>query len=115
MAIRTVFAIAAVSAMMIPAAALAQQDEHRIGGKAIPADQVAEVQAHCDAMRTGDKQSPVAEAASGQPNTEAAVDAAADAAVQTSGDLWIENGDRIDIEKLSIELCDEGNFSLSSQ
>jgi len=113
MAFRSVFTIAAVSALLMPATVFAQADEHRIGGKAISADQVAEVQAHCDALRKGEKQSPVAQAATGKPNTAAATEAAADTAVALSSDLWIDNGDRIDVQKLSLELCDEGNFSLS--
>jgi len=114
MVIRTMFAIAAVSALMMPATAFAQQEEHRIGGKAIPADQIAEVQAHCDAMRKGEKTSPVAAAASNKPSTEAAADDVGDKAVDLSDDLWPENSDHINVENISLERCDEGNFELSS-
>ena len=109
---KTVLSLAVALALALPGAASAQE-EHRIGGKAVPADQVAEVQAKCDEMRKGETASPVAEAAGAQPNNEAGAEAAADTAVELSSELWIENGERIDVEKLSIELCSDGNFGLS--
>lgn len=113
MTIKALLSLAAVGAMMMPVAALAQQDEHRIGGKAVPVEQVEEVQAHCDAMRKGETESPVVEAASDENNDAAAADAAAQTAVDLSSELWSEDGARVDLEKLSIELCDEGNFALT--
>ena len=111
---RTVLSLAFVAALALPGAAFAQEQEHRIGGKAVPADQVAEVQAKCDEMRKGETPSPVAQAAGSTPNTEAGAEAAADTAVEMSSELWIENGEKIDVSKLTIELCSEGNFGLSS-
>ena len=110
---RTLLSLAVVAAFALPGPVFAQE-EHRIGGKAVPADQVAEVQAKCDEMRKGETPSPVAQAAGAQPNNEAGAEAAADTAVELSSDLWIDNGDRIDVNKLSIELCSEGNFGLST-
>jgi hypothetical protein len=109
---RTVLSLAVVAALGLPGIAFGQE-EHRIGGKAVPADQMAEVQAKCDEMRKGETPSPVAQAAADEPNAEAGAEAAADAAVELSSELWIEGGERIDVEKLSIELCSEGNFGLS--
>jgi hypothetical protein len=94
-----------------PGTALAQE-EHRIGGKAVPADQVPEVQAKCDEMRKGGTTSPVAEAAADEPNEEAGGEAAEAAAVELSSELWTADG-KIDLEKLSIEQCGEGNFGLT--
>ena len=115
MTIKATLSLAAVSALMLAPAALGQQEEHRIGGKAVPQEQVAEVQAQCDAMRKGERQSPVAEAAASESNDQAAADAAAETAVDLSSDLWIDGGERISVEKLSVELCDEGNFSLTPE
>jgi hypothetical protein len=95
------------------AAPAPSQEEHRIGGKTVTAEQMADVQAKCDDLRQGEAQSPVAEAASDAPTTAAATDAAEGAAIQMSQELWDESGTTLDVEKLSLELCDEGNFGLS--
>jgi hypothetical protein len=103
------------AALLLSSTAMAQDTtEHRIGGKSVPEDQVAEVQEQCDAMRQGEETSPVAEAAYNEDSDAEAADAAEETAVDLSSDLWTEDG-RIDVEKLSVELCDEGNFALSTQ
>ena len=112
MTTRTALSLAFVAVVSLCGSALAQE-EHRIGGKAVPAEQIAEVQAKCDEMRKGETPSPVAQAAADQPSTEKGADAAADAAVELSSEIWIEGGSRLDVNKLSIELCSEGNFGLA--
>ncbi|QQR39649.1 hypothetical protein [Devosia rhizoryzae] len=99
--------------LMLSSAVLAQDVEHRIGGKTVPEDQIAEVQEQCDAMRQGEVASPVAQAAYDEDSNEAAAEAAEDTAVDLAAELWSENG-QIDPMKLSLELCDEGNFQLSA-
>ncbi len=102
------------TALLLSGTTMAQEAEHRIGGKSVPEDQVAQVQEQCDAMRQGEEASPVAEAAYDEESDAEAADAAEDTAVDLAGELWTEDG-RLDVEKLSIELCDEGNFALSEQ
>ena len=108
---RTALSLVLAAMLALPGTALAQE-EHRIGGKAVPADQVAEVQAKCDEMRKGETTSPVAEAAADEPTKEAGGEAAEAAAVELSSELWTADG-KIDLEKLSIEQCGEGNFELT--
>ncbi|NGP19429.1 hypothetical protein [Devosia aurantiaca] len=98
--------------LLLSSPVLAQDVEHRIGGKSVPEDQIAEVQERCDAMRQGEVASPVAQAAYDEDSDAEAAEAAEDTAVDLASDLWTED-DRLDPEKLSIELCDEGNFELS--
>lgn len=70
-----------------------------ISGKAVPADQVAEVQAKCDELRK-------AEPAAATPAP------GADAAAPTAGTAgWTEDGTKIDLTKLTVALCDEGMFA----
>jgi hypothetical protein len=85
------------------------QEEHRIQGKSVSPDQLEAVQAQCDAMRQGDDQSPVAAAAAVAPEQ------SEEAAIEIAGDLWIDGGTEIDLDKLSIETCDEGNFALTKK
>lgn len=92
MNVRSLLSVAAiVSALALPGVAYAQ-DEHMISGKAVPADQVAEVQAKCDELH---KAPPAA-------------DAAAPAASATEG--WMADGSKIDLTKLTVALCDAGKF-----
>lgn len=106
MNVRSLLSVAAiVSSMAIPGVAVAQ-DEHMISGKAVPADQVTEVQAKCDELR---KAAPAATTVA-PATTETAP--AADAASSTEG--WLEDGTKIDLAKLTIELCDEGKFSATA-
>ena len=93
MKVRTLLSIAAMtSALAFPGYALAQ-DQHMISGKAVPADQVAEVQAKCDELH----KAPPAAAATEAP------------AGTTAG--WTEDGSKIDLTKLTVALCDEGKFA----
>ena len=64
-------------------------------------------------IRTPSQPSSIAAAASDAPTTAAATDAAEGKAMQLSQELWDESGTTLDVEKLSLELCDEGNFGLS--
>ncbi|AKR56068.1 hypothetical protein GCM10011321_07000 [Youhaiella tibetensis] len=90
MKIRTFVTIAAfASTLAIPGIASAQED-HMIGGKAVPADQVADVQAKCDELR--------------KDNSMAAATPADDAA------MWTADG-KIDVTKLTVAACDEGKFA----
>ncbi|WP_156458126.1 hypothetical protein [Devosia epidermidihirudinis] len=94
MNVRSLLSVAAIlSSMALPSLAFAQ-DAHMISGKAVPADQVAEVQAKCDELRAAP---PAADAM-----------AAAPAADKTAG--WMADGAKIDLTKLTVALCDEGKF-----
>nr|WP_295884861.1 hypothetical protein [uncultured Devosia sp.] len=110
MNVRSLLSVAAiVSSMAISGVAVAQDEQHMISGKAVPADQVAEVQAKCDELR---KAAPAtADATTATPATTDAAPAA-DAAASTEG--WLEDGTRIDLAKLTVELCDEGKFSATA-
>jgi len=87
-------AAAIISALAVPGIALGQT-EHMISGKAVPADQVAAVQAKCDELR---KAAP------------AAADTTAPAAAGTTAG-WMDDGSKIDLDKLTVALCDEGKFT----
>ena len=100
--------VALMFSAMLPAAAFAQ-DEHRIQGKSVAPEQVAAVQEQCDAMRQGEETSPVAEVAAEAPTQ------SDDAAQAMADDLWIDGGTLLDLEKLSIESCDEGKFALTKK
>lgn len=101
MNVRAILSVAAIaSAMALPGTALAQE-EHMISGTVVPIDQVVEVQAKCDELRKAE--APAA--------TEAAPEAEA-AAASPAG--WTEDGSKIDLDKLTVALCDEGNFVASA-
>jgi len=85
--------IAFASTLLVPGLAFAQED-HMIGGKAVPADQVADVQAKCDELRKSDAM---------------AAAPAADAST-----LWTADG-KVDTTKLTVALCDEGKFAAPAQ
>jgi hypothetical protein len=106
MNLRSLLSIAAiVSAVAFPSAAFAQQ-EHMISGKAVPANQVAEVQAKCDELH---KATPAATTAA-KPAAPAATTAAKPAAGATAAEGWMSDGSKIDLAKLTVKLCDEGKF-----
>lgn len=95
MKISTFLSVATIATMLaIPGPTFAQA-EHMISGKAVPADQVAEVQNKCDELH---------KAAPG-----AATPAPGAAAAGTAG--WTEDGSKIDLTKLTVALCDEGMFT----
>jgi hypothetical protein len=101
MKVRSLLSVAAlVTSMAVPGLAFAQ-DEHMIGSKAVPADQVEAVQAKCDELR---KAAPAATApaASAAPATPDA----------TAG--WSADGATIDLDNLTVGLCDEGKFTASA-
>lgn len=89
-------AIALVSAMGFAAPSLAQ--DHMIGGKAVPADQVEAIQAKCDELRAA---APAAGAAA--PAAPAAAAPAAPAAGAAA--------DQVDLATLTVAMCDEGGFA----
>lgn len=92
MKVRTILSVAVLaSTLAFPGASFAQ-DEHMISGKAVPADEVAAVQAKCD------------ELAKAPP----AAAAAAPAAGATAG--WTADG-KVDVANLTAALCDEGKFT----
>ncbi|MHA6692057.1 hypothetical protein [Devosia sp. A449] len=106
MNVRSILSIAAITATMaLPGLAVAQE-EHLIGGMAVPADQVEEVQTKCDLLRSSD---------------DSAVDNAADAITtppppsSATAEGWLEDGSKVDIEKLTVQLCEEGNFITSTE
>lgn len=110
MSVRSLLSVAAiVSAVAFPGISLAQE-EHMIGGKAVPADQLAEVQAKCDELRK--TTSTTASSTTATPDTtEADATSTADTA---SLEGWLEDGTKIDLAKLTVELCDEGKFTASA-
>lgn len=101
MSVRSILSIAAiVSALTVPGVAFGQE-EHMISGKAVPADQVTEVQAKCDELR---KAAPAADAAAATP-------APADNAAASTTAGWLDDGSKIDLDNLTVALCDEGKFA----
>lgn len=113
MNMRSLLSVAAiVSAMTLPAAVTAQED-HMLGGKAVPADQVTEVQAKCDELRAA---APAADANAAPEAAETPAEPSSDAdAASVANEGWTEDGTRIDLEKLTVALCDAGNFTATAQ
>ena len=135
MNVRSYLSIAAiVSAMALPGSSFAQE-EHIIGGKTVPIDQVTEIQNKCNQLREENPAAtpPVADAAApadatpapagaapagAAPAGEAAAPPADNAAAPAnsanaqapSGAGWMADGSKVDLEKLTVEMCDEGNF-----
>lgn len=106
-------AIALASALGLSAPAMAQ--EHMIGGNAVPTDQVEAVQAKCDELRAAapaagaETPAPAAGAEAPAPAADAATPApAADAAASAAGAA------QIDLETLTVEMCDEGGFAATA-
>jgi hypothetical protein len=97
MNVRSVLSVAAIVSSMAFSGYAFAQEEHMISGKAVPADQVTEVQAKCDELR---KAEPAA--------------AAAPAATPSTTAGWMEDGSKIDVTKLTVALCDEGKFMASA-
>jgi hypothetical protein len=106
MKIRSFLSVAAiVLATACPSAAFAQQ-EHMISGKAVPANQVADVQAKCNELH---KATPAATTPA-KPAAPAATTEAKPAAGATAAEGWTPDGSKIDLAKLTVKLCDEGKF-----
>ncbi|MHA6692733.1 hypothetical protein [Devosia sp. A449] len=102
-------ALALASALGLSAPAIAQ--EHMIGGSAVPADQVEAVQAKCDELRAA---TPAAEATTPAPAAGAETPAAADAAPAAEAAAPAADA-QIDLETLTVEMCDEGGFTASAK
>lgn len=100
------------TALGLSAPALAQ--EHMIDGNAVPADQVEAVQASCDELRAaapaagGETSAPAAGAETPAPAADAATPA------PDAGAAAPAAGAQIDLETLTIEMCDEGGFTASA-
>lgn len=106
MNVRSALSVAAIiSAMALPTTVFAQE-EHVIGGQMVPADQVSEVQAKCDELRAPAVGADAAASDAAAPEASANGDA--------SADVWLEDG-TIDLTKLTVALCEEGNFVSTSQ
>lgn len=95
MKIQTVLSTFAVLGAVAFSGSAFAQEEHMIGGKAVSADQVTEVQAKCDELR---KAAPAA-----------ATEAPADSSM-----LWSADG-KLDVTKLTVAECDEGKFAATAQ
>ncbi|KFC66674.1 hypothetical protein FF80_02441 [Devosia sp. LC5] len=101
---RTFASIALAACLGLSPAAMAQ--EHVIGGQAVPAEQVDAIQERCDELRyqqgTTGTQTPettMTEAPATDPVT-------ADPGAQSGA---------IDIETLTLTMCDEGGFAASEE
>ena len=137
MNIRSCLSLAAiVSAMALPGSVFAQE-EHMISGKTVPVDQVTEIQQKCDELRQTNAaaKTPGAAAPAGDPAAPAAgvtptptgaaapagdpaapADNAAPANAPTASAAgWMDDGSKIDLERLTVALCDEGNFVAPAQ
>ncbi|MET3925954.1 hypothetical protein [Devosia sp. 2618] len=96
-------AAAIVSALAVPGLVYAQ-DSHMIGGKAVPTDQVEAVQAKCDALRKAESDAAAA-------TTPAPAAGAATTPTPSATPGWTADGGMIDVESLTVALCDEGQFA----
>lgn len=92
-------ALALVAAMGAAGPSVAQ--DHMMGGKAVPADQVEAVQAKCDELRSA--AAPATTPAAPAPAAPAATPAPAAAA------------DAVDLATLTVAMCDEGGFAAKAQ
>jgi hypothetical protein len=135
MKISSCLSVAALVCAMGTLSAAYAQEEHMIGGKAVPADQVTEVQNKCNQLReehpartppvgdaaapagaapAGAAQAPAGAAPAGNPAAQPADNAAAPAgngnAQASSGAGWMSDGSKIDIDQLTLDMCDEGKF-----
>ncbi len=137
MNIRSCLSLAAVvSAMALPGSAFAQE-EHMISGRTVPVDQVTEIQRKCDELRqaspaattpgaaapAGDPAAPAAgvtpaptgaAAPAGDPAAPAANAAPANAPTASAAG-WTEDGTKVDVDRLTVQMCDEGNFMAPAQ
>lgn len=97
--------LALVSAIGAAGPTLAQ--DHMIGGKAVPADQVEAIQTKCDELRGAQGTAPATPpAATTTPATPAPAAPAAPAATPAPA-----AADAIDLATLTVEMCDEGGFA----
>jgi len=108
-------AIALASVLGFVGPSVAQ--DHMIDGKAVPADQVQAVQEKCDELRAAGSADAAAStdadaAASADAVTDPAADAAGDAAGAATADAAAS--EEIDLETLTIEMCDEGGFAATA-
>jgi hypothetical protein len=112
MNVRTILSVAAIaSALAFPGLAGAQE-EHMIGGKPVPADQIAAVEARCQELRSlaTEAPAPANDAATPAPASDAAaMDSDPDAATE----VW--SGDIFSIANLTIDHCDEGKFAMPAK
>lgn len=108
-ALISAFALAAALGLSAPAIA----QEHMIGDSAVPADQVEAVQAKCDELRAA---APAAEATTPAPAAAAETPAPAAATPAPAAEAAAPAVDaQIDLETLTVEMCDEGGFTASTK
>lgn len=110
------------TALGFSAPTFAQDMQHMIGGNAVPAAQVEAVQAKCDELRaTGSADS--AATTDTTTETDAAAGTATDATTDATGTAASTGTDaaaspgaevEVDLETLTIEMCDEGGFTASA-
>lgn len=131
-----VSAVALAAMLGLSAPTFAQDMQHIIGGNAVPADQIEAVQAKCDELRaagsadaaaTTDTTTGADATAGASTAAETATDAAGaaattgtdaagttttetDAAASTDAAMEVE----VDLDTLTIEMCDEGGFTASA-
>lgn len=98
--------LALVSAMGAAGPTLAQ--DHMIGGKAVPADQVEAIQTKCDELRGAQGTAPATPPAATTTPAPAAPAAAPAAPAATPAPAA---ADAIDLATLTVEMCDEGGFA----
>ncbi|HUH76041.1 MAG TPA: hypothetical protein VLZ53_01620, partial [Devosia sp.] len=109
------------------------QEEHMISGKTVPVDQVTEIQLKCDELRqdntaaktpgavapatpaAGMTPAPAGAAAPAGDQAAPAANAAPANAPTASTAGWTDDGSKIDLERLTVALCDEGNFVAPAQ
>lgn len=119
-------AMTLVTMLGLSAPAFAQDMQHMIDGNAVPADQVEAVQDKCDELRAAGSAD-----AAGTTDTTTGTDAsagagtAADTATDAAGTAATTETDatastdaaaevEVDLETLTIEMCDEGGFTASA-
>lgn len=137
MTFKSMLATAALVTAMGAGGMVVAQDAHMIGGKAVPADQMAEVQAKCDELRKVDSPSSVgttseAPASTATPNAgtpapsapangsggastlppaEGGAAATDTSTTGTGTEAWTADGSRIDLAKLTLAMCDAAGFA----
>ena len=117
-------ALALTSVLSFAGPAFAQ--DHMIEGKAVPADQVEAVQAKCDELRDAAGGSPAPAPDAPAPAADAAATTDATTSTDTAADTPTPSATTattttdasaeavIDLETLTIAMCDEGGFTATT-
>lgn len=101
---RTFASIALAACLGLSPAAMAQ--EHVIGGQPVPADQVDAIQERCDELRYQQGTTGTQTPETTMPDATNTDAAAADPSTQAGA---------IEVENLTIAMCDEGGFEASDE